>query len=60
MALDLFNESSKSGARVMLPQLHLEAYLAQHTAVAVTSPMVRYTKRAVASPSTNKHDLNRL
>jgi len=60
MTLDLFNESSNSGTRATLRLLHPEAYLAQHAAVPVTSPMVRYTMRAVPSPSMNSQDLSRL
>jgi len=48
------------GTRVTLRLLYPEVYLAQHTAVPVTSPMVRFTMRAVASPSTNSQDLSRL
>lgn len=58
MALHLSNESSKSGKRVTLRLLHPEAYLAQHTAVPITSPVVRYTNRALASPSLNSQDLS--
>lgn len=60
MGPDLSNESSGSVTRVTMRVLQPEAYLAQHTAVPVTSPMVRCTKRAIASLSMNSEDLNRV